>query len=259
MEHDVGPERDRPLEHGGGEGVVHHGQRAGRAGESDGAGQIDHPQQGIGRRFQPEEPGLGTDRRRQGREVGHVHEVRADPPVGEKLFGGFAEAIVDVAGQEHVRARRQGLEQGGAGRHAGGEDERRLPPLEREQGLLELLLVGVGLADIGVPAQRDAPLVAGEGGREVDGRGDRSGRGVDPVAGVHREGLESHDGETSAAPPERKRAGARAPALVGAARCGRPGAENENRAPTQGRPYSNRLSGSPARRSSGWRPSGCPR
>ncbi len=192
VEDDIHAELDGPLQRRGGEGAVDRGQGAGPAGELRHGPDVDDLEEGVGRALHPDQPGLRPDRGGDGAEVRHVHEVGADPPVGEEILGGHAKAIVGVVGQQDVRPRRQGLQQGDARRHAGGEDQRRLSPFERRQGVFELGLVGIRVADVGVPADRVAILAAGEGGGQVDRRRHRSRGGIDGVAGVDRQGLEFH-------------------------------------------------------------------
>ena len=237
VQDDVGPQLQGPLQHGRGKGVVHHREGAGPAAQAGGGGQVHHLEQGVRGALQPDDAGLGTERRGQGPEVLHAHEVGADPPVGEDLLGGHPETVVGVVGEDDVGARRQRLQQGHARGHAGGEDEGRLPPFEGGEGRLELVLVGVRLADVGVTAERHALGIAGEGGGEDDGRGHRARRGIDAVAGVNDPGLEFHPRSLPRRADEKKGRRLAAPALEADGRAGL------------------RRGCGLAPRSSGWRPS----
>ena len=162
MHHDMGAEFHRPLQRRGGEGIVHHQQRAMPVGDLRHRLQIHDRQRGIGRRFQEQHARLGPHRLFPGADVPAVHQG-----------GGDAEARQDLlhhmqAGAEH-RPRRHHMIAGlqadrntavtaampvAVARPTGGAFQRRHALLEHGDG---------GIAEAAILIAADLALEAGLG------------------------------------------------------------------------------------------------
>jgi hypothetical protein len=85
LERDVCPERERPLERGGRERVVHDGDRPRRFASAIARGKIDDLEQGIRRRLEPHDTRGLLERTRESAQVAHVDDVGDDPPLREEV------------------------------------------------------------------------------------------------------------------------------------------------------------------------------
>ena len=153
-----------------------------RAGERDRAGQVHDLHQRVGRRLQPDHACLGPDAPLPApRGPSMSTKIDGDPPVGEELARGAREAVVGVVRQAPRAS--PAAASAGAPRPPPSPEAKTSaasPPSSGRQGLLELRLRGVGLTDVGVPAQRDAFGVARERGRQVDRRRHRARGRIGP-------------------------------------------------------------------------------
>jgi hypothetical protein len=132
------------------------------------------------------------DRGRNCADIGHVHQRALEAPARHHLVQELRGAVVGVPWRDDVLARKQGLEHGGGRRHAGREGDCGLAALQRGQRCLELAARGIVASRVDEPVRQCALGVAREGGGEMDGRGDRAGRGVGVVTSVDRDGLNAH-------------------------------------------------------------------
>src|SRR5205814_10200151 len=80
VQDDVGAQRQRLLEVGAGEGVVHHQQRATVVGELGQRGDVGDVEQRVGRRLDPDDPGVVPRHRPGAVDVGQVRHVEPQAP-----------------------------------------------------------------------------------------------------------------------------------------------------------------------------------
>ena len=189
---DVGAEVERVLDVRGEEGVVDDDEDAMGVGSGHDGADVDQPERGVAGGLDPHELGVlidvladvDLDLRREGDldavGLGHLGEV----PVG---------AAVHVGHGDDVRARGERLQDGGGRGAAGREGQGILGVLERGDGLLEVVAVGVAGARVLVGTDGLADRGLGEGGRERYGLNDGARDGVLGRAGVDGEGAELVD------------------------------------------------------------------
>jgi hypothetical protein len=103
---EVGAELERPLVDRGGERVVDRDEGVALARHDP--RDVDHVEQRVGRRLDPDQLRLGPDRALDSIEVGLVDEVVGQPPAREHLVDQAEGASVEVVRQHDVRARRAG-------------------------------------------------------------------------------------------------------------------------------------------------------
>ena len=191
VHHNVGPQRQRLLQVGGRERVIHGQQRAGRFGDGRHARDVNDVEQRVGGRFDPDELGIGRDFGLHRRQVAHRHEVALDAQRRVHLGHDAVGAAVEVVGRDDLIAGFQQAQHAVDGRHAGGEGQAVLAIIQRRQGVLELGAGGVVGARVLV-ALVVARRALGVGRGLVDGRHDGPGFGVRVHAGVDGFGGKFH-------------------------------------------------------------------
>ena len=212
VHHEVGPERERPLQVRARERVVDDHDQAARVGGGRDQRQVDDLERGIGRALDDQHAAALAGDAVDAGQLGERHEPRADPEarqrVGQQAHGpaverGAAEHLVARLHQREHRARHR--------RHARGQRERRLRLLERGQPLLEVAHGRVRVARV-----EEELLVAAEIAAQLVGRGEGEGGGLRDRCGerprahgappVHRP--RSGSPLAHAPPPQSRRGGA---------------------------------------------------
>ncbi len=174
VDHDVGPEPERGLQIGAGEGVVDHQQRIVTMGDLGDRGDVDDGQQRVGRRLDPDHGRVGRPVVFERRQVGEVVGRPADTGLGEHGRDQAEGAAVCVIAHEHVLAGAQHAQDGVFGCEPRGERHAGLRLFERGQGTLERGSGGVAGAGVLV-ALVFADALLGEGRGLEDRHGDRAG------------------------------------------------------------------------------------
>ncbi len=194
---EVGAQRERALQHRGGERGVDAAQRARLVRDPGDRLDVGDPGARVGRRLDVHEPRLRPDGRPDGVEVGGVDQRRGDAVLPGKQLGEQAVgADVGVVGAHHVVAGAQEGEEHRVQRgHPGGERDRRLAAVERGELLLQPALVRPAVAGVergagARPAQLGRVVGQGVGVGGHQRAADGPGAGVDGVAGVDGEGGE---------------------------------------------------------------------
>jgi hypothetical protein len=189
---EVGAQLERPGQHRRGPGVVagHAGTRLPRQG--DDRRNVRHAHERVRRRLDPDEARGRADRGRDRGRVSHVDRGVLQTPPGVDLGQELAGDVVRVVGHDDVIARGEGLEDGGRGRHAGGEGGRRGPCLELGETALERPPIGVRIPGVDVTARKAAVRRPLERRGQMDRRNDRAGGRVRLVAGMYGQRLEAH-------------------------------------------------------------------
>jgi len=142
VEHDVRTEREGPLQRGGRERGV---DQQGHVGVVSHLGQprdVDDLHQWIGGCLGPDQPGLRSEGRARGRQVGHVDLGPHELPTRQEVSSQGPEAVEEIVREEHVAAGGQGLQVGGPGSDPGREDVCRLSALAGRQGTFQPSLRG---------------------------------------------------------------------------------------------------------------------
>ena len=145
VHHRVGAQRDRPLQVRRGERVVHDEQGACVAGQAGQRGDVRDAEQRVGRRLDPDHPGLAPGQRgpHRGRVV-DPHRLVAHAPALVDLGEEPERSAVGVVGDEDVIAgRADGAEQAVFGGHAGGEGQRPGPPSSAARHCSSAVRVGL--------------------------------------------------------------------------------------------------------------------
>ena len=197
VEHDVGPQAERPLERRRGERVVDHDQRPAPAlgrppphglhGRRD----VHQLEMRIGRALEPDQPGPLRQRlpervlARGEIDVPGVHALAPVHPleVAER-------AAVDVVADHDLVARPGQVGDRGGRRRPRGEGDPGRAALEPRDGPLQAFAGRVLRAGVLVPAPRPRDAVLGEGGGLVDRRRDRAGQLVGLGAGMDGQRVE---------------------------------------------------------------------
>src|ERR1035437_1372248 len=109
-----------------------------------------------------------------------MHEA----PFCEKSFHQFADAVIDVAMQQHAIAGRERLENGHRRGHAGAERDGLIAAFERGDAGFERIAIGGRGANVGVLTGEFPVGIALESCRGVERRSDGSGRRIDGAAGM---------------------------------------------------------------------------
>ena len=200
MDQQVCAQLEGPLQHGAGPGVVAGAQRSGGMGDVGHPGDVGDLEQRIGRCFDPDQTGVGLHGSHNRILVGHVHEAGLQTPGSENLPQHLRCAVVAVIRRDDMITRGQGLEHRRGGRRSGPESRglrvAGSAALQQREALLQGAAVGVVHPGVDEPARVFAVGVALEGGREVNGRRDGSGRLVDLVGRLGGDGFELHDAAT---------------------------------------------------------------
>ena len=108
MDHDVGAELHRPLQGGGGKGIVHRQPRSALVRNVRHRLDVHQRKRGIGRRLQEQQPGLGLHRRFPGCRIGAVHQGIADAEARQDLFHHMQAGAEHGLGRDHMVAGAQG-------------------------------------------------------------------------------------------------------------------------------------------------------
>ena len=113
-------------------------------------------EQRVGRRFHPDEPGLGSDGLFNRAQVLHVDLRVSKSPVAHQAFQQDERAVKDVRSGEDVVARGQRLKHRERGCAAGGESQRRGAIFNRGQSTLQSLPIRVTGPRIQMTARQTA-------------------------------------------------------------------------------------------------------
>lgn len=138
VDHDVRPVLDRAAEQWGGEGVVHHAQHPGLAGDADQGRQVGDPRRRVGDRLQVQQPGGGPQGgadflRVVAPDVGDRH-APARGQVGQGREGAAVQALLG----DHVVPGAEQREQHGVDRaHPGGGRQRAAAALQPGHRVLQ--------------------------------------------------------------------------------------------------------------------------
>ena len=193
MHDDVGAERQRLLQRGGGERVVDHHEGSGIPPELRQSGDVGDAQQRVARRLDPQDAGgLLFERRGDGVEVAHVDDAQADAPRAQDAGDQPVGPAVHVAAEQHLVT---GLQNGAQQRVFGGESgrERQTVATALDRGELGLQRgarrVAAAAVLVALPQAADAVLRVR--GREVHGRDDGARGRVERLTGVHGAAVES--------------------------------------------------------------------
>ena len=193
VEHEVGPQLQRPLEIRRGERVVDDGDRPGHRGQPGDGADVDDLEQRVRRRLDPHHARrpLARERGRDRVEIGQVDRIGLDPVAAPDLVGQAPRAAVDVVAHEQPVARIEQEADALGRRQARREREPVGAVLERRDRLLERGARRVAGAPVLVAAAQPADAVLLERGAHLDGGHHRAGLRVGLGARVDGEGLES--------------------------------------------------------------------
>ena len=143
MNHQIRPQLERALQHRSGKSIFT-GQRNLQAARALGdRPYVDHFDQGIGRRLQPQKLGLRAARLAKLFDIPHVHERMLQSPAGEEPGDKLPDAKVQIPMKNDMVARRQSLKYRQACRHASAEGNRLDAALQICQALLERFSIGI--------------------------------------------------------------------------------------------------------------------
>ncbi len=190
---EVRAELQRPLEVGGGERVVHDGDRAGGCRQPRDGADVDHLQERVRGRLDPHHPrrSIATQGRRDRVVVAQVDGIGPDPVARPDLVRQPPGAAVDVVAHEQPVARLEEVEQVLGRCQARGVGEAMLSALEGRDRRLQRAPGRVVAATVLEPAAGAAHPVLLERGAHLDGGHDRAGLRVRLRAGVDGERLEA--------------------------------------------------------------------
>src|SRR5699024_10702940 len=189
VQHGVGTERQRLLQVGGGEGVVHHELGVGALSCLGYGLDVGDGQCRVGGGLHPDQLGVIADGGLDLIDVGGVHHGGFHTPGDKDGVDEPEGATVGVVAQDDVVARlEQDAEQDVGGRHAGGEGTTVLGTLEGGDGLLQHGDGGVTHTGVFITTAQLIGAVLREGGGGVDRDGDRTIVFVRLVSGVDRGG-----------------------------------------------------------------------
>ena len=198
VQDDVRAERDRALENGGQESVVHDQQEPVLFRQFGDGGDVAHMHERVGRRFDEYRAGFRADQGADVVDVGGGRAVECDT-----VFGGYTReqaerAAVKVVGGDDVLARRKQFHDGGSRGHAGGEGQRGRAVVEFRHGRFQRVTGRVGVAGV-VVAGAFARRGVGECGGLVNRDGDGTacvgaGRSAMDAEGVLFHSVSCHKG-----------------------------------------------------------------
>jgi hypothetical protein len=158
VHHEVGAERDRPLEVRSREAIVHDERYAARTGQPAQPLEVDQVEARVGGRLDEEQPGLLAEQALEALGLRDVGVVEGDAPAGKEpgqdLVGGAEEG---AGGEDVVAGLEQRRHRDVDRRHAAGGRDAVLGPLEETE--LAGQFVGVG---VGIPAVDVAGNLVGE-------------------------------------------------------------------------------------------------
>ena len=192
MDDEVGAELERLLQVGRGEGVVDREQRAGLVGCLRRGGDVDHAEQGVRGRLDPDEADVVVEIVGKARVELLGRDVAEAVALGLVDLGGHAvDAAVDVPDQHDAVARIEQVHDRRRRREAGGEGDAVACALEARERDLERGASRVRGARVVVAlVLADRLLHVGRG--LVDGRDHRSGHRIGLLPDMDRTGLELH-------------------------------------------------------------------
>jgi len=186
----IGAEVERLLQGAGGKGVVDHHRRTHRVrGVGQGA-QVEHLEQRVGGRFQPDQGRLQLADARVLRRIGEVGILDAHAELAQHPLEQPVGAAVDVLFGKDDIARLQAGDDGGDRRDAAGEDRAVTGVLQAGEGGLQVAEVRAARTGV-VKGPRIARL---KGRRHVDRRDHRAGLGAVVLAEVDRARLKTRVG-----------------------------------------------------------------
>ena len=176
---EVGAQLERPGEQRGRDRVVDRDQGTGRVGEAAQRLDVAHRPGRVRGRLEPEQAGAaGAQRGLDGGRVGGVDEIDREAPGRGGVKQPVAQPPVYHLRGDDVVAGAEGLEHGGGGGHAGGEEEGLGTALQRRQHGLGVARRRVAVAGVVEPAAVGVVRVAKEGGAGLDGRDQAAGDGI---------------------------------------------------------------------------------
>ena len=182
--------------------VVDDQRHAGALGDLGDGLDVDDHAAGIGNGFDEDRLGARRDRRLEGLEIVGIGPFRRPAEVLVAVVELVDRAAIELGrGDEFVAGRQQGVEGEEFRRMAGGDAERSRAALERCDALFQHRRRRVGDARVDVAERLQAEqrggmvdVVEDEGGRLVDRRCARAGRGIGLGAGMDGEGGKAGDG-----------------------------------------------------------------
>lgn len=181
---------ERPLENGRRERRVAGSHDVAGPGERGDRGEIGDLERGVGRRFDPDETRGGANSSLDGGEVGEIDGRRFESGFGEDFAEKFADAVVDLVGDDEVIARLERLEDGVDRGHAAREAKSLSATLEIGEAFFQGLAIGIILAAVFEAERIGGRGRALEGGGEMNGRRDGAGGGIDAASRMDRASLE---------------------------------------------------------------------
>ena len=193
--HDViGPQLQRLLEDGRGDGVVTGHADAGAVGDVRDGADVADAQLRVGGRFQQHQPGLRAQGRGDRLRLRHVDEARRQTLARHDFGHDQADAVVEHVGRDDVIALAKGLQQGVDRRGARGEGRGCLAALQRGDARFQRQPVGVAEAAVDIAQRIAAVRRALVGGGKVHRRDDGAAARVYFMAGVDGLRFKLHDG-----------------------------------------------------------------
>ena len=192
MQHQVGAETQRPLQHGRGERIVDQELSARGVRDLRHRHQVRDLHRWVRRTFRDHNPSIRAKRRLNLGQVRHVHNHAFNAELGQEFATQVPEAGVGVIRENDVRPRPQRLHHRRHRAHAGGKRQRLFAALQLGHRLFQARLRGILFPNVGVAVKVLAgrPVLKRRG--EMNRRRNRSGGGVNFRAGVHGQGFQTH-------------------------------------------------------------------
>ena len=190
VEHQVGAELGGLLQIRARERVVHHGERVRFVRDLGERGDIEHLEERIRRRLDPDQLGARTHRAADRVQFAHVHRRQVDASTVEHSREEAVRSAVDVVGHDHVIALRKEVRHRVGRRHSRGEREAPARAFERGEAGLERRARGVPGARVFVAfVLADRFLREGRGLKDRDNH--RTGQPFGILPSMDRDGLEA--------------------------------------------------------------------
>jgi hypothetical protein len=190
LHHDVRAERQRILQVGGGEGVVHHQAAAGARRNLAAGRHVHQPQHRIGGALDPHELRLGAHRRGHRVEVRRIDPGEANPEARKHMGEEAVGSPVEVVAHDDVVAGGEQLREPADRRHARGVGHAEAAAFEGGQAIFEGVAGGIAAARV-FPTLVLADGRLGVGGGLMDRNDGGAGGRVRRLAGVDRPGFET--------------------------------------------------------------------
>ncbi len=165
VQHDIGAEHDRSLQHRRSEGAIDQQSGACRMGQSGQPGEVDHSQQRVGRGFGPDQiRGLAQSARRSV-EIDQVAGLDDQLPALGIALHLDAQTGVQIVLDHDPRASRQAMQQGRGSADSGAEEQRTGSTIQRSQRRFKATLdrVVAALIEQAIRAQTIGGMLVGGG------------------------------------------------------------------------------------------------